>query len=98
MCFPIDISAASQNKSILVHGILGFSKETLELFFESKKKCDGDDIESITICEEDDEALITYYYPEGKCTFSLRHQRAQSPISLSSGIGILCPDAIRKWY
>ena len=50
----------AEDNTILVYGILGLSKDALELFFENSKRCDGGDIEDIVVNEEDDTALISY--------------------------------------
>jgi len=66
VCSVLPFTGTDDEKSVLVQGILGLNKEILELFFENKKKCDGGDIESIEISEEDDEAIIVYCDPGGK--------------------------------
>ena len=50
----------AEDNTILAHGILGLSKDALELFFENFKRCDGGDIEEIVVNEEEDTALISY--------------------------------------
>ena len=48
-----------------MHGIHGFSVETLEMFFENKKKSGGGDVEKVEINHETDTALITFEDPNG---------------------------------
>ena len=65
LCINKSVFSLGCDTTLLVHGTSNVDKEALELFFESPRKCGGDDIRSLEI-NDDGTALIVYEEIGGK--------------------------------